>query len=164
VSDSDTSGLTQLGAPTGYRYDHPDAAILESFANQHAGSPWVVGLDCAEFTSLCPVTGQPDYGRIHIHYVPGARCVESKSLKLYLGAYRNHGAFHEDCVNRIADDLVAVIEPRWLRVFGDFAARGGIAIRPLALRFAPGLSDDERAACVELVAQHDSSMGRRPAL
>src|SRR5579863_4450886 len=103
--------------------------MLEAFPNPRPGSPWVVALDCTEFTSLCPMTGQPDFGRIHIHYVPGERCVESKSLKLYLGAYRNHGAFHEDCVNRIADDIASAVEPRWLRVFGDFSVRGGIAIR-----------------------------------
>lgn len=158
---SDTSRLTKLGSSTRYRYDHPEASILEVFANQHPGSPWVVGLDCQEFTSLCPMTGQPDFGRVHIHYVPGELCVESKSLKLYLGAYRNHGAFHEDCVNRIADDVVSVIQPRWLRVFGDFTARGGIAIRPLALRFGAGLSAVERSACAELVAQHDAVTGGR---
>ncbi len=148
--------LTKLGGPTEYRYDHPDAAMLEVFDNQHPDAPWVVGLDCREFTSLCPMTGQPDFGRVHIHYVPGRLCVESKSLKLYLGAYRNHGAFHEDCVNRIADDLVTVMAPRWLRVFGDFAVRGGIAIRPLALRTAADLGPDELDACRELVGQHDS--------
>ena len=154
---SDPSRLTKLGSATEYRYDHPDPSMLEVFANQHPGSPWVVGLDCKEFTSLCPMTGQPDFGRIHIHYVPGASCVESKSLKLYLGAYRNHGAFHEDCVNRIADDLASVVGPRWLRVFGDFAVRGGIAIRPLALRQAEGLTAAERALCLELMAQHDAA-------
>jgi 7-cyano-7-deazaguanine reductase len=155
---SDTSKLTKLGSPTEYLYEDPDAAILETFENRHPASPWVVGLDCTEFTSLCPMTGQPDFGRIHIHYVPGRRCVESKSLKLYLGAYRNHGAFHEDCVNRIADDIASVIAPRWLRVFGDFTVRGGIAIRPLALRTAGDLTPEEQAGCAELVAQHDAVM------
>jgi 7-cyano-7-deazaguanine reductase len=156
--ESDTSKLTKLGSATGYRYDRPDASLLEVFDNQHPDSRWVVALDCTEFTSLCPMTGQPDFGRIHIHYVPGPLCVESKSLKLYLGAYRNHGAFHEDCVNRIAEDLVAAISPRWLRVFGDFRPRGGIAIRPLALRVASDAGPDERAACEDLVAQHDAVM------
>ena len=102
------------------------------------------------------MTGQPDFGTIHIHYVPGDLCVESKSLKLYLGAYRNHGSFHEDCVNRIADDLRDRVRPRYLRVFGDFRPRGGIAIRPLALRLAPGLSADEERKCLNLLAQYDS--------
>jgi len=160
---SDTSRLSHLGAPTTYRYEDPEASILEVFANQHPDSLWVVGLDCREFTSLCPMTGQPDFGRIHIQYVPGGLCVESKSLKLYLGAYRNHGAFHEDCVNRIADDVATVINPRWLRVFGDFAVRGGIAIRPLALRVDADLDGEARRECEALVAQHDSMMQlRRP--
>ena len=154
---SDTSKLTKLGSPTRYQYDDPSADILEVFANSRPDRPWVVGLDCAEFTSLCPMTGQPDFGRVHIHYIPAGLCVESKSLKLYLGAYRNHGAFHEDCINRIADDLVTVMAPRYLRVFGDFRARGGIAIRPLAVRVAPGLTPEELGACRELVAQHDSA-------
>lgn len=154
---SDTSDLTKLGRRSGYRYDNPGREMLESFANQHPGSTWVVGLDCLEFTSLCPVTGQPDFGRVFIHYVPGGRCVESKSLKLYLGAYRNHGAFHEDCINRIADDIDAAISPRYLRVLGDFRPRGGIAIRPLALRAAPDLGPEELDRCLGLLAQHDSA-------
>lgn len=157
---TDTSDLTHLGrGGTEYRYDHPATDLLESFTHQHGGEPWVVGLECGEFTALCPITGQPDFGRIRVHYVPDLRCVESKSLKLYLGAYRNHGSFHESCVNQIADDLVATIAPRYLRVFGDFNARGGIAIRPMALRVAPGVSDVQRAAFAALIAQHDSAAG-----
>ena len=153
---SDTSDLTLLGRRSEYRYRDPSADMLETFPDPHPGGGWAVGLECLEFTALCPVTGQPDFGRIHIHYVPGGRCVESKSLKLYLGAYRDHGAFHEDCINRIADDLVTACAPRWLRVFGDFAPRGGIAIRPIALRAAEGMSDSEAAACVALIGAHDA--------
>jgi 7-cyano-7-deazaguanine reductase len=153
---SDTSKLTVLGGPTAYRYEKPEAGILESFANAHVEKPWVVGLECAEFTSLCPMTGQPDFGRIRIQYVPDQRCVESKSLKLYLGAYRNHGAFHEDCVNRIASDLQSCITARYLRVFGDFNPRGGITIRPLAVRTAPDLEPAEEARCLALLNQYDS--------
>jgi 7-cyano-7-deazaguanine reductase len=153
---SDTSKLTHLGGATHYRYQDPDAAILECFSNQHRSELSVIGLDCPEFTSLCPMTGQPDFGTIHIHYVPGDFCVESKSLKLYLGAFRNHGSFHEDCVNRIADDLKDRVRPRYLRVFGDFRPRGGIAIRPLALRVAPGLSADDERTCLNLLAQFDA--------
>jgi 7-cyano-7-deazaguanine reductase len=155
---SDTSNLTVLGGATPYRYDDPQPSQLEAFPNQHPDSLWVVGLDCLEFTSLCPMTGQPDFARLHIHYVPGSRCVESKSLKLYLGAYRNHGSFHEDCINRIADDICASIGPRYLRVFGDFSVRGGIAIRPLAIRTASGLSAEEEARCLGLLAHHDALM------
>jgi 7-cyano-7-deazaguanine reductase len=158
---SDTSKLTQLGRPTEYRYENPSPEMLESFENTHPGSPWVVELDCLEFTSLCPMTGQPDFGRLHIHYVPERLCVESKSLKLYLGAFRNHGSFHEDCVNRIAGDLASVLSPRVLRVFGDFNVRGGIAIRPLALRFARGVEAEERGQLLELLAQHDAAARAR---
>ncbi len=154
---SDTSQLTKLGQATRYQYDNPSAEILEAFPNPRPSSEWIVALDCTEFTSLCPMTGQPDFGRVHIHYVPGEMCVESKSLKLYLGAYRNHGAFHEDCINRIADDLSTGIAPRYLRVFGDFKVRGGIAIRPLALREAADLDDPERRRCQELLRQHDAA-------
>lgn len=150
------SGLSHLGsggpAP---RHDAPDASILECFANRHRGKPWIVGLDCLEFTSICPMTAQPDFGRLHIHYAPAELCVESKSLKLYLGAYRNHGAFHEDCVNRIADDIQTRVSPRYLRVYGDFNVRGGIAIRPLAVRTAPDLDPGEEARIVALIHQHD---------
>ena len=146
-------GLAALGQTTGYRYDSPDAAVLEVFANPHPASTWAVSLLCLEFTSLCPVTGQPDYGRLSIEYVPAGRCVESKSLKLYLMRYRNEGAFHEDCVNRVANDLFEVLSPRFLRVFGDFNPRGGIAIKPLAVRCPPELTDTERQRCLDLLAQ-----------
>jgi 7-cyano-7-deazaguanine reductase len=157
---SDTSRLTHLGSGPPASFDRPDASILEHFDNQHPGKQWVVELDCAEFTSVCPMTGQPDFGRIHIVYVPGRLCVESKSLKLYLGSYRNHGAFHEDCVNRIADDLQATIGARYLRVFGNFNPRGGIAIRPLAVRTAADLGVDEERVCLGLVAHHDTATAR----
>ena len=151
----DTSKLTQLSSgTTSYRYERPEASMLESFPNPQTSIAWAVALDCSEFTCICPVTGQPDFGRIYIHYVPGDSCVESKSLKLYLGAYRQHGSFHEECVNRIADDLVTTIAPRYLRVFGDFHARGGIAIRPLAVRVADGVAEPEEVRCAGLVAQY----------
>jgi 7-cyano-7-deazaguanine reductase len=146
-------GLTTLGGATTYRYDSPDAAVLEAFDNPHPAAAWAVCLHCSEFTCLCPVTGQPDYGRLHIGYVPGRLCVESKSLKLYLMRYRNHGTFHEDCVNRVADDLCGTISPRYLRVYGDFNPRGGIAIRPLAVRAAPNLDEGEELRCLSLLAQ-----------
>ena len=145
--------LNALKRHTEYRYDDPDAGVLEVFDNPRPGKSWAVALACAEFTSLCPVTGQPDYGRLYISYVPGQLCVESKSLKLYLMRFRNHGAFHEDCVNRVADDLEATLAPRYLRVYGDFNARGGIAIRPLAVRSAPDLDRQEEERCLGLLSQ-----------
>jgi len=154
---SDISKLTLLGANhTEYRYDNPDASILEVFDNQSPDAPWVVEFDCGEFTSLCPMTGQPDFGRIRVHYVPARLCVESKSLKLYLGAYRNHGSFHEDCINRIAEDIYRRVQPRYVRVFGDFNVRGGIAIKPLAVRADSAMSEAERTQILELLGHHDA--------
>jgi 7-cyano-7-deazaguanine reductase len=106
----------------------PRRARLETFVNTHPKRDYWISFDCPEFTSLCPITGQPDFGRIAIRYVPDARCIESKSLKLYLFAYRNCGAFHEEAVNRILDDLVRAARPRRATVTGVFNARGGIAI------------------------------------
>ena len=152
-SSSALDGLAALGQKTEYRYERPEAAVLESFPNPSPARSWAVSLLCEEFTSLCPVTGQPDYGRLRIDYVPGERCVESKSLKLYLMRYRNEGAFHEACVNQVADDVVTAIAPRLLRVHGEFNARGGIAIHPLAVRVAPGLGADDEGLCRALLDQ-----------
>ena len=154
---SDTSKLTLLGsAKTKYSYDNPSPGTLEVFDNQHLGSPFVIGLDCLEFTSLCPMTGQPDYGKIKIDYVADQLCVESKSLKLYLVSYRNHGAFHEDCVNTIADHIAARIDPHYLRVFGDFNVRGGISIKPLVVRKGKNLDPDLEAEIRYLFATYDA--------
>jgi 7-cyano-7-deazaguanine reductase len=150
---NDPSALRALGRRAEYRYDEPDAGVLEVFDNPHPGQSWVVCLRCYEFTSLCPLTGQPDFGQLHICYVPAKLCIESKSLKLYLMRYRNHGAFHEDCVNKVATDLAARLSPRYLTVYGDFNPRGGIAIRPLAVRKAPDLGPEEQLQCISLVAQ-----------
>jgi 7-cyano-7-deazaguanine reductase len=155
-SSSDTSKLTLLGASkTEYHFEAPNADMLEVFDNKHLESHYVVGLDCTEFTSLCPMTGQPDFGRIEITYVPNRLCVESKSLKLYLFSYRNHGAFHEDCVNIIADDLVSKISPLYLRVFGDFNVRGGIAIRPMAIRSGLAKVGTEVSIIERLMSDYD---------
>ncbi len=92
----------------------------------------MVNFTCPEFTSLCPMTGQPDFANITISYVPNVRMVESKSLKLYLFSFRNHGDFHEDCINIIMKDLIKLMEPKYIEVFGDFTPRGGISIKPFA--------------------------------
>ncbi len=120
--------LTLLGASRTDYPTHPDQARLETFPNTHPARPYWITFDCPEFTSICPITGQPDFGRLSIRYIPRARCVESKSLKLYLFAFRQHGAFHEEVVNRILDDLVRAVRPRQAVVRGDFNPRGGIAI------------------------------------
>jgi 7-cyano-7-deazaguanine reductase len=106
----------------------PDEARLERVGNPHQDTDYCARFTVPEFTSLCPVTGQPDFAHLVIDYLPDAWLVESKSLKLYLGAFRNHGAFHEDCTVRIGKDLVALLAPRWLRIGGYWFPRGGIPI------------------------------------
>ena len=99
---------------------------LDTFPNPRPGRDYEIRFDCPEFTCLCPLTGQPDFAAIRISYVPDERCIELKSLKMYLWSFRDEGAFHEKVTNRIADDIIAAIAPRRLRVEGDFAVRGGI--------------------------------------
>jgi len=128
---SDTEKLSLLGQGATKYPQKPEDAILETFANKWPGSNYVVELECPEFTSLCPKTGQPDFAKITIGYIPDKRLVESKALKLYLFSFRNHGEFHEDVTNRIAHDLFAAMEgPKILVVRGDFFPRGGISINP----------------------------------
>jgi 7-cyano-7-deazaguanine reductase len=122
-------GLTLLNQNEKRYPARPQDARLEAFPNRHPGRDYRITLDCPEFTSLCPITGQPDFGALTISYVADQRCVESKSLKLYLFAYRNHGAFHEEVVNLILDDLVRLLQPRQMTVTGHFRPRGGIAIQ-----------------------------------
>jgi len=124
--------LSLLGASKTILPAGPDQAVLESFPNPKPARPYWISLDCPEFTALCPITGQPDFGHLTIAYIPNRRCVESKALKLYLGSFRNHGAFHEAVTNRILDDLVRAIRPRQARVTGVFNRRGGIAITVVA--------------------------------
>jgi 7-cyano-7-deazaguanine reductase len=124
--------LTLLGQKKTIYPDSPDKAVLESFPNPKPGRNYWIRLDCPEFTSLCPITGQPDFGHVVIEYIPNRHCVESKALKLYLFSFRNHGAFHEAVTNRILDDLIAAIHPRQARVTGTFNRRGGIAIEVVA--------------------------------
>lgn len=124
--------ISHLGSNgTVYPTDY-DPSLLETFENKHAENEYVVTLDCPEFTTLCPKTGQPDFGHIVISYIPGKRMVESKSLKLYLFSFRNHGDFHEDVVNIIMKDLQKLMEPKYIEVKGYFKPRGGISIHPFA--------------------------------
>jgi 7-cyano-7-deazaguanine reductase len=106
----------------------PDEAVLETVPNPQPGLAYVVRFTCPEFTSLCPVTGQPDFAHLVIDYLPDAAILESKSLKLYLGAFRNHGAFHEDCTLTIARRVIETVAPKWLRIAGYWYPRGGIPI------------------------------------
>ncbi len=119
--------LTQLGAKAELPAS-PEAAVIETVANPHPEAPYLVRFTCPEFTALCPMTGQPDFAHLVIDYVPEARLVESKSLKLYLGSFRNHGAFNEDCTLAIAKRLIAELAPRWLRIGGYWNPRGGMPI------------------------------------
>lgn len=119
--------LTQLGRAAAIP-ESPDLAVLERVANPHPDSLYLARFSAPEFTSICPVTGQPDFGVLMIDYTPGAWLLESKSLKLYLSSFRNHGAFHEDCTLGIAKKIIAAIEPRWLRIGGYWNPRGGIPI------------------------------------
>ena len=124
--------LQSLGSQhTDYPTDYTPS-LLETFENQHADHDYLVTLNCPEFTTLCPKTGQPDFARIVINYIPDRLMVESKSLKLYLFSFRNHGDFHEDCVNIILRDLVQLMQPRYIEVIGLFTPRGGISIHPFA--------------------------------
>ena len=126
------SGVTLLGN-TGVKYPTEYAPeILETFVNKHPDNEYLVTFTCPEFTSLCPKTGQPDFAKIIISYIPRQRMVESKSLKLYLFSFRNHGDFHEDCINIIMKDLVKLMDPKYLEVVGLFTPRGGISIFPFA--------------------------------
>jgi 7-cyano-7-deazaguanine reductase len=120
-------GLTQLGQPVPPPPD-PEAAILEAAPNPHPGQRYLVRLTCPEFTSLCPITGQPDFAHLVLDYVPEAAIVESKSFKLFLQSFRNHGAFHEDCTLTIARRVVEAIAPAYLRIGGYWFPRGGIPI------------------------------------
>jgi 7-cyano-7-deazaguanine reductase len=124
---TDTSHLTQLGAESRSPAS-PDEAVLERVANGNRGTPYLVRFAVPEFTSLCPMTGQPDFAHLVIDYVPDRWLVESKSLKLFLGSFRNHGAFHEDCTMGIAKRLVDTLAPTWLRIGGYWYPRGGIPI------------------------------------
>jgi 7-cyano-7-deazaguanine reductase len=126
VERSAMDQLTLLGRASSFP-DAPSRDILETFPSPTGRAYWI-RLDCHEFSSLCPVTGQPDYARIHIDYIPAGLCVETKSLKYYLAAFRNTRAFNEAIVNRIAEDLEAICSPRKLHVRGEFAARGGIGL------------------------------------
>ncbi len=153
VSSREGEGLTQLGSQgTRYSADY-DPDVLETFVNKHQDNDYFVKFNCPEFTSLCPITGQPDFATIYISYVPDVRMVESKSLKLYLFSFRNHGDFHEDCMNIIMKDLIALMDPKYIEVWGKFTPRGGISIDPYCNGVAPGTKWEEVAW--QRLSQHD---------
>ena len=136
--------LQALGKKTEYKTDYAPE-VLETFVNKHPENDYWVQFNCPEFTSLCPITGQPDFAEIKILYMPGERMVESKSLKLYLFSFRNHGDFHEDCIIIIMKDLVRLMQPKYIEVTGLFTPRGGISIYPFANYGRPGTKYEQLA-------------------
>lgn len=151
--DKSAENLTLLGSQgTKYSFDY-DPSVLETFQNRHPNREYWVKFNCPEFTSLCPITGQPDFATIYISYIPEERMVESKSLKLYLFSFRNHGDFHEDVVNIIMNDLIKLMDPRYIEVWGKFLPRGGISIDPYANYGRPGTKYEKLAW--DRLAMHD---------
>ena len=142
--DRTKDGLQALGKKTDYKMDYAPE-MLETFVNKHQDNDYWVQFNCPEFTSLCPITGQPDFAEIVIRYIPGEYMVESKSLKLYLFSFRNHGDFHEDCVNIIMKDLIKLMNPKYIEVTGLFTPRGGISIHPYANYGRPGTKFERMA-------------------
>lgn len=129
-NQKELEGISLLGnKKTEYKTDYAPE-VLEVFENKHQENDYFVKFNCPEFTSLCPMTGQPDFATIYISYIPDKLMVESKSLKLYLFSFRNHGDFHEDCVNIIMKDLIKFMNPKYIEVWGKFTPRGGISIDP----------------------------------
>ena len=145
-------GVTLLGnQKTKYPQDYAPE-MLETFINKHQDH-YFVKFNCPEFTSLCPMTGQPDFATIYISYVPDVKMVESKSLKLYLFSFRNHGDFHEDCVNIIMKDLIKLMDPKYIEVWGKFTPRGGISIDPYTNYGKPGTMWEQVAT--DRLVHHD---------
>ena len=148
----ENEGLQQLGKKTEYKMTYAPE-VLETFENKHPNNDYWVRFNCPEFTSVCPITGQPDFAEIRIGYIPDQRMVESKSLKLYLFSFRNHGDFHEDCVNIIMKDLIALMDPKYIEVKGLFNPRGGISIIPFANY---GDADHQQLVQQRLLANFDN--------
>lgn len=138
------NNLNLLGKKAEYQAEYAPQ-VLEVFVNKHPENDYWVHFECPEFTSLCPITGQPDFATIRIAYIPAEKMVESKSLKIYLFSFRNHGAFHEDCINIIMKDLIALMNPKYIEVTGIFTPRGGISIYPYANYGKEGTQYEEMA-------------------
>lgn len=145
--------ISLLGNKKNVYPDNYAPEMLETFVNKHPDNDYFVKFNCPEFTSLCPITGQPDFAAITISYVPDVKMVESKSLKLYLFSFRNHGDFHEDCVNVIMKDLIRLMEPKYIEVWGKFTPRGGISIDPYCNYGKPGTKWEDVAW--KRLSEHD---------
>lgn len=152
-SNDQLHGLSHLGNKgTEYIFNY-DPTLLETFENQHPNRDYFVKFNFPEFTSLCPITHQPDFATLYISYVPEIKMVESKSLKLYLFSFRNHGDFHEDCINKITNDLINLMDPKYIEVWGKFTPRGGISIDPYVNYGKKGTKWEEVA--FNRLANHD---------
>ncbi|MCM1523307.1 MAG: preQ(1) synthase [Ruminococcus sp.] len=152
-SAEEKQGISLLGnGKTQYPADYAPH-VLETFVNKHRENDYFVKFNCPEFTSLCPITGQPDFASIYISYIPDIKMVESKSLKLYLFSFRNHGDFHEDCVNIIMKDLIKLTDPKYIEVWGKFTPRGGISIDPYCNYGRKGTKFEEMA--YRRLCEHD---------
>ncbi|MDR1861289.1 MAG: preQ(1) synthase [Bacteroidales bacterium] len=136
--------MKHLGNRTVYPAEYTPS-LLETFDNRHPDSDYWVKFNAPEFTALCPITGQPDYATLYISYIPNRLLVESKSLKLYLFSFRNHGSFHEDCINIIMKDLIKAMQPHYIEVWGKFLPRGGLSIDPYSNFGQPGTKYEELA-------------------
>ena len=154
-SKEETAGVSLLGNQNVRYPDNYAPEVLETFVNKHPGNDYFVKFNCPEFTSLCPITGQPDFAAVYISYVPDVYMVESKSLKLYLFSFRNHGAFHEEVVNIIMKDLRKLMQPRYIEVWGKFLPRGGISIDPYVNYGLPGTKYETMAW--ERFQRHDAN-------
>ncbi|MCQ2350601.1 MAG: preQ(1) synthase [Paludibacteraceae bacterium] len=133
-----------LGKSTEYPKDYAPQ-VLEAFENKHKGNDYFVKFNCPEFTSLCPITSQPDFATIYVSYIPDEKLVESKSMKLYLFSFRNVGEFHENCINTIMKDLINLLNPKYIEVWGKFMPRGGISIDPYCNYGKPGTKYEQVA-------------------
>ncbi|WP_163971904.1 preQ(1) synthase [Oceanobacillus halotolerans] len=143
--DDELTDITLLGSQgTKYAFDYTPE-VLETFDNKHPNRDYFVKFNCPEFTTLCPKTHQPDFGTVYISYIPDEKMVESKSLKLYLFSFRNHGDFHEDSMNIIMNDLIELMDPRYIEVWGKFTPRGGISIDPYCNYGKPGTKYEKMA-------------------
>ncbi len=160
MRDKQQESLTLLGQKGTVYSDQYDPSVLETFRNKHPDHDYFVKFNCPEFTTLCPITGQPDFGSVTISYVPDDRMVESKSLKLYLFSFRNHGDFHEDCINIIMEDLKKLMDPKYIEVWGRFNPRGGISIDPYCNYGRPGTPWEQVAW--QRLSTHDLSPDNVP--
>ncbi len=154
--------LNLLGKPATRLPDEPSSKILETFRNEYASRRYLIRFECQDFTSICPVTGQPDFATIKIEYVPDTLCIETKSLKFYLASYRNTRSFNEEIANRILEDLVTACNPRQVMVHAEFAARGGISLSVVARH--PDDSGEDGQRMVGSPPKKEKSVRRRSRL